>query len=206
MKLPPLSRSTAVSLLLLFALAAVVWWLRGYSGQSTTALPDSWQKLEGCRLVRDHNNDGDSFRVQHGGQVHTFRLYFVDCPEKELRRDNESRLRDQATYFSLPNPEAAAQVGRMAQEYTLQLLNRPFTVQTRWERVYDSRRFYAQVLLRSEDGRDLDLSELLVKNGLARIYTRGAPLPNAISVEKFRRFLRGVESAAKRAGVGAWGR
>ncbi len=44
---------------------------------------EPWHKLEGCRLIPNQWNDGDSFHVLHEGNEFIFRLYFVDAPEAE---------------------------------------------------------------------------------------------------------------------------
>lgn len=47
--------------------------------------PD-WQKLEGCQLIQNEWNDGDSFHVRTAeGTEFIFRLYFVDTPETDSR-------------------------------------------------------------------------------------------------------------------------
>ncbi len=44
-----------------------------------------WTKLQGCTLLANPSNDGDSFHVRHDGKEYIFRLYFVDAPETETR-------------------------------------------------------------------------------------------------------------------------
>jgi endonuclease YncB( thermonuclease family) len=163
-----------------------------------------WVTLSDCHLLPARSNDGDSFLVQHEDKQHTFRLYFVDCPEKEFNNFNQKRLADQAEYFKLLTPQAASQVGQAAAEFTHDLLKRPFTIITKWERVYDSKRFYAQTIVRMEDGTQKDLSELLIKHGYARIFTKGTHLLGHASEADFSKHLRTLEAACKAERRGAW--
>lgn len=167
-------------------------------------LPSGWVKFENCRLLPERSNDGDSFLVGHDGGSDTFRLYFVDCPEKESWHGQTDRLQDQARYFSLPSTEAAALVGRAAEAFTQRLLAKPFTVLTKWERVYDSRRFYAQVIVPTADDGPQDLANLLVREGYARIHTKGTRLPGRMSEEQIKAMLHRLESASKAEHRGAW--
>ena len=75
---------------LLAGCGAVLWLQRAWVSepgwfperqQRGTAL--SWERFAGCRLVAYPPNDGDSFKVDTGTGEHVFRLYFVDCPEKQ---------------------------------------------------------------------------------------------------------------------------
>ena len=203
--------SQALLSLLVAALVAFLLWIKQHSSQDThrsapspASKASKWETLSPCHLVTNHNNDGDSFVVSHEGRTHTFRLYFVDCPETHLRRDNGDRLEDQAHYFQLPSPEAAASVGQAATAFVDALLQRPFTVVTHWERVFDSQRFYAQVIVQTDAGASRDLAELLVEHGYARIFTKGANLPHAVGEGQFKQRLHALESASRAAQKGAW--
>ena len=164
----------------------------------------NWQRFENCHLVNHPTNDGDSFVVEHNGTTTTFRLYFVDCPEKQLRKNNEARLNDQAKYFSLPTPQAASLVGQAAASFSINLLQRPFTVITKWERVFDSQRFYAQILVGGADKSSRDLAEVLVEEGFARIFTKGTQLPGGNSEGEIKQRLHALESASRANRRGAW--
>ena len=155
--------------------------------------------LEGARLVDHGANDGDSFHVRHGGKEFVFRLYFVDCPEKDARRFTE-RLNDQGQYFGGLSEAEVVELGLEAEEFVADLLaHQDFSVTTRWEEVYDSGRYYAFV---SVGGRLL--SELLVERGLARIYTKGTDLPDGEKFRHQREDLRQLEATAKAAKLGGW--
>lgn len=171
----------------------------------TTAPPaaeERFVKLVDARLVEDAGNDGDSFKIVHEGGAQVLRLYFVDCPEKKLYPLVKNRLKDQAAYFGGLSIEQTERLGLEAKGFTEKLLHeKHFTIQTRWERVYDSARSYALVFF--DDGEEL--SEKLVKAGLCRIHTKGTWMPDGRREYDFESHLRGLEHAARAAHRGAWG-
>ena len=159
--------------------------------------------LANARLVEDANNDGDSFKMAHDGGEQVLRLYFVDCPEKRQYKLVEGRLKDQAGYFGGLSIPQTLNVGLEAKTFTeTRLREQRFTVQTRWERVYDSERVYAVVLF--EDGEDL--AAKLVKAGLCRIHTKGTMMPDGQREFDFEARLRALEKEARAAQRGAWGK
>jgi endonuclease YncB( thermonuclease family) len=162
-----------------------------------------FQVILNAQLQPHRDNDGDSFHIAHEGGVHEFRLYFADCPEKRAYAQNADRLADQGRYFGGLSQAQTVAVGQEAAAFTRQLLTtQPFTVHTKWHRVYSSARCYAFVLF--QDGEDL--SAKLVRAGLARIHTGGTTLPDGRSPAQYQHQLRELEAAAKAAGRGAWGR
>jgi endonuclease YncB( thermonuclease family) len=68
--------------------------------------------------------------------------------------------------------------------------------------VFGPSRYYAIVL--TADGRDLN--ELLVSAGLARIYGTQTPLPDGRDSRTYLVELRALESKAKMAKRGGWGK
>ncbi len=193
--------------LLLIAAAAWQFWQHGLtppdaprrSGPAATA----FESLQGARLLRHGSNDGDSFKVEHRGLAHHFRLYFADCAETYLNAQNAERVRDQGRDFGGLDDARTLTLGRDARQFTRALLEAGgFVIHTRWQRVYDSDRFYAFVVF--ADGEDL--SEKLVRAGLARIHTTGTTLPDGRSARQFEAHLRGLEREAQAAGRGAWRR
>lgn len=68
----------------------------------------------------------------------------------------------------------AVKLGEVARAYTARALAQPFTIQTRWRPVFGPRRYYAFVYTANGS----DLAELLVWNGLARIYGTHTPTPD----------------------------
>lgn len=171
-----------------------------------------YTKLTNARWLDREGNDGDSFWVQAGGREFELRLYFVDAPESYLsdRHENQRRrVRDQGEDLGGLAPEQVVKLGNQAKEFTKrQLDGKPFTIYTYWEEVYSSERFYGFVQL--PDGEYLGTK--LVKEGLARIHTKGpgskeqpVPTPTGDSFHKHREMLKVLERQAQAAGKGAWG-
>ncbi|MBK8092115.1 MAG: thermonuclease family protein [Verrucomicrobiaceae bacterium] len=160
------------------------------------------QTLRSPRLVTtDGANDGDSFRIAHEGGEHTFRLYFVDCAEKREYRLVAGRLKDQASYFGgLSIPQTLA-LGQQAREFTEKwLTSGDFQLQTRWEHVFESERYYAYVIC--HDGEHL--GEKLVRAGLARIHGKGSYAPDGSTPNQYELHLKKLEDEARHAHRGAW--
>lgn len=173
------------------------------SKKSVSRSTGGFETLAGCRLHEDRNNDGDSFKLSHGGEVIELRLYFVDAPEKRLHQYNGERLDHQGRYFGGLSREETISIGLKAKEHTERLLiSRPFRVVTRWQPVFESGRHYGFIFF--EDTGE-ELSESLVKEGLARIYTEGTNLPDGRKKADFERHLKQLEAAAKKAKRGGWG-
>ena len=176
---------------------------RGTSTKPKTHAPavKEWERLESCVLAPNRWNDGDSFHVRHGEQDYLFRLYFVDTPEAE--ESLPERTVTQASYFGI-SPAEALIVGQRASAFTkAELGKRPFTIITRWRDALGrskQQRFYAFV---ETGGRDLN--ELLVAQGLARIYGTRVPLPDGRDSRTYLAALGQLELAAKREKRGAWG-
>jgi endonuclease YncB( thermonuclease family) len=156
-----------------------------------------FDRFDGCVLAPDEWTDGDSFRVRlPDGRLETFRLYFVDTTESRTRG---KRSEAQAAYFGLTRA-GAVKLGQEAKAFTGAALQKPFTIQTRWRPVYGSARYYAFVF--TADGSDL--AELLVRNGLARIYGTRTPLPDGRDSRTYLATLAGLEQQAKSARLGGW--
>jgi len=178
--------------------------------ESHTTQTNGWTIHRNCTLVSHPHNDGDSFRVKlPNGSERDFRLYFVDTPESQFKRyrdgnTNAKRIAEQARYFKNLSSERAVEVGKIAKEFTLDLLgDNPFDVITMNEAVYDSDRYYAHIELNFQ-GKRLQLDEILVQQGLARIYTKGEDLADGTPMEQHRDRLRKIEEKAKQQKLGAW--
>ncbi len=179
----------------LWAAAGVLLWLGAWP-----AAGKKWEKLEGCKLAPSSYMDGDSFHVQHGKDTHIFRLYFVDAPETDTTY--KDRLVEQAKYFGVP-VSRITRLGHRAQRMTQQALKPGFTVYTKWA---DARgqssqpRFYALVRAGKQD-----LGELLVQEGLARVYGASEDLPEGRNANSAFDQLRSLETRAKQKRKGVWG-
>ena len=168
-----------------------------------------YRKLNGVVWCDHRSNDGDSFIVSYEGDEFELRLYFVDTPEKYLSEHHQKqrdRVEDQADDFDI-SMEQAVVVGKTARRYVAKLLNaEPFTVYTNWERVYDDNRFHGFVEIPDPDfpDRTAYLCEILVRKGLARIYTRGEDTPDGRYWRDYREHLFRLERIAQQQRIGAW--
>lgn len=160
------------------------------------------QQLDSPRLITTYpSNDGDSFRITHSGGEHTFRLYFIDCPEKRDYSIVADRLKDQASYFGGLSIAQTLRLGREARDFTAHWLSRgPFQVHTRWEQVFDSDRYYAHLIC--SDGQPL--IEKLILAGLARIHGKSTLLLDGRPPTDYESHLKKLESQARSAQRGAW--
>jgi len=194
------------TLALLVAALAVWGWqqwdARGGGAEATVEV------LEGCRWEDHRHNDGDSFRLRLAdGRVEEFRLYFVDAPESAFKsygggRDNHQRIAEQAAVFGV-DPERAVEVGAEAKRRVRErLAGESLRMHTGWDDPFGDRRFHAFVELPGGGW----LHEWLVEEGLARIHTKGAALPDGTSRREQERRLRRREEEARAAGRGGWGR
>jgi competence ComEA-like helix-hairpin-helix protein len=183
-------RSLGAALLL-----GALWVVAASSGRA-----EEWRELKNCRLLPNQANDADSFHVQAGGREYIFRLYFVDAPETDA--SVADRVREQAEYFGI-TADQTQRLGELARAFTREKLRRPFTVRTTMQ---DARgrselpRYFAFV-----EAVDGDLAELLVANGLARVYGAAATPVGLTSPERQWEKLRRLEQRAKAEQVGAWG-
>ena len=165
----------------------------------------TWVTLADARFTDGPANDGDSFVVTHRGGTHTLRLYFVDCCEKRRYDLVRSRIVDQAAYFGGITETQVITLGRRARDRTKELLTtRPARYHTRWERVFDSERFYAHVEVQTESGDWQQLAAVLVAEGLARIHTKPADLPDGTAAVQFTGTLRQLERTARTRRLGGW--
>jgi competence ComEA-like helix-hairpin-helix protein len=166
----------------------------------TASAAEEWRELKNCRLLANQANDADSFHVQASGQEYIFRLYFVDAPETDT--SVPERVTEQAQYFGATS-EQTLRLGELARTFTREKLARPFTVRTAMQ---DARgrselpRYFAFV--QAANG---DLAELLIANGLARVFGAAATPIGLSSPERQWDKLRRLEQRAKAEKVGAWG-
>ena len=178
------------------------WLLLGFAICSfgEIACGGQWLTFTNCRYLPNAANDGDSFHVGAGGREYIFRLYFVDAPETDARIPK--RVEDQAKYFHLTVPQTL-QIGLEAERFTRQKLARPFTVRTcKQDARGRSRRHRYFALVQTENG---DLGEMLVANGLARVYGAAAEAPQMNTPEMEWRKLEQLQRKAKQKRIGGWG-
>ena len=222
-------------LVLLIAVAALVWgldaWKKAHPGPAPRMNPSptsgnpkppespsaaraertgGYEVYRNCRLDPERNNDGDSFEIRlPDGHTEIFRLYFVDTPESEFKeyrdgRSNHERIRQQAGYFGITS-ELSVETGRRAKKFVLErLASQPFTLYTVWDSPYDDQRYHAFIELPAGTTTRF-LDELLVEQGLCRIYTKGADAPDGTPMQQRKDQLRALERKARDRRAGAWG-
>ncbi len=150
--------------------------------------------------MTDSATDGDSFHLRHRGRDYVFRLYFVDAAETNVRFPERNQAQAEAFDLTLTN---TLRLGETAARFTTRFLRRPCTVVTRWENglgAGSQPRFYALVF-----GGRTNLAAELVRQGLARVYGRSAPWPDAAGGVRLWEELHAAEREARRANRGAWG-
>ena len=178
-------------------LAALVLAFAAVSARATVS--GKWEKMEDCVLA-DGYMDGDSFHIRYNNKDVIIRLYFVDTPESD--KTHEERNEDQAGYFGIADTQVVP-LGVKGKKFTQKTLTgRKFTVWTRWEDAMGSsqqQRFFGIVQIGKED-----LGELLVANGLARVYGASTVLPNGNSIDSQFERLRQLERRAKAKRLGGW--
>ena len=168
-----------------------------------------YQVWKNCTMLENRGNDGDSFHIlaPHGREE--IRLYYVDAPESAARsyRDgntNHQRIAQQGAAFGGLNQNETTDVGLAAKGFVKNLLQgKKFTVVTDGERVYNSHRKYAFVIV-DWQGQMRYLHELLVAHGLARIHTKPKTLPDNTAASRQKQKLRKLEIHAKMMHYGAW--
>ncbi|MGJ8644016.1 MAG: thermonuclease family protein [Luteolibacter sp.] len=145
---------------------------------------------QGCTLVSDRGNDGDSFRVKlPEGRTEIIRLYFVDTPESAFKsygggRNNHDRIADQAYDMGGITSEQAVEIGKKAKSFVLEHLSKsPFSIYTEWDSPFNDQRYHAFIET-SYNGKKRFLHEILVEKGYARIHTKGASMPDGTSERK----------------------
>ncbi len=169
-------------------------------------LAKGWERLDGCEFFEGSHSDGDSVTVRRGDKNYVFRLYFVDCVEKNPA--SRARRAAQAQYFDLKTSETTAlRAAYLARNFTTDKLRDPFTVYTRWQAVDPGGDNPAiRAFVETADGKDL--STLLVNEGLAIIRhgnTAVSDHPNGRSSGQIFSDLKKAELEARARKRGAWG-
>lgn len=169
--------------------------------------------LKNCKLTPTEWSDGDSFQIQTpDGTLHTIRLYGADCFEWHVTDETDARrLRAQRRYFGISefggspqaSSDAAKALGKAAADEVATTLKAPFSVHTAFSDARGDgkyKRIYAFVT--TADGEDL--SERLIRLGLARAFGVSRETQTGRSSKEYRAFLQDVELQAAKRGVGAW--
>jgi hypothetical protein len=164
-----------------------------------------WWVLPEPKLVPGRANEPDTLRIRSGPKEDVFVLYFVDAAEIVAARPK--RLKEQSSSFQNPSTDAVLSAGASAMDFVNTLLTKnSFKVYTKWERVPESERYYGFITVELEQGKHLDLGEMLVFKGFAlprghQISGLPAPLPKS---DKYVLQLGKALSQAKAEHAGAW--
>lgn len=181
----------------------------GPSLSSVRLSSNRYQVWENCIMLENRGNDGDSFHIRAPHGREEIRLYYVDAPESAARsyRDgntNHQRIAQQGAAMGGLNQSETTELGVAAKVFVKDLLKgKSFTVVTVGERVYNSHRKYAFVIV-DWKGQLRYLHELLVAHGLARIHTKPKTMPDDTSANRQKQNLRKLEIYAKNMRHGAW--
>ena len=169
--------------------------------------------LKGCKLVPTKWSDGDSFLIRTSkGEEHTLRLYGADCVEWHVTDESDARrLRAQRRYFGISefggSPQAsiasAKGFGEEASEVIASLLSEPFTIHTAYSDARGDGKYKRIYGFVSTSG-GKDLSEELVRLGLARAFGVYRETPTGKSAKEYKAYLADVELQAAKRGVGIW--
>ena len=176
--------------------------LNAQEGPKVTPKSKPWEKLVNVTFKPQKFDDGDSFQctLQDGNEL-ILRLYFVDTPEEE--KVYADRIKDQAEYFGVSEAEVM-KLGHESSAFTKKLLEKPFTVWTRWHKALGrskQERWYCSII--THDGKDL--AKELVRNGYARIYGTKTVTYDGKTSKQFVAELEALEIEAKKEKRGGWG-
>lgn len=164
-----------------------------------------YQVITDTSLMDDPSNDGDTFLVKTPEGARRFSLYYADAVETDGGQPASSQ--EMAANFGFDSEEPLRSLGVEARDFSLNLLKgMPFTVVTRWEEAPEENSFYAFVYLKDPDKGRVDLSQWLVRFGLAMIRPCGRDCPDGTPAEQYVERLKIEENRSRTAGQGAWGR
>ena len=126
-------------------------------------------------LVESSANEADTLRIKHGSEEYVFVLYYVDALETTM--DHPQRVAEQGRWFQATEKDITS-TGQDAALFVAQLLkDNHFNVLTRWERVPNTVRYYAVVMVQQPQG-PVYLADLLVRRGYARVGSVMTELPD----------------------------
>jgi len=170
-----------------------------FNASAIAASEKEWVALNDCQYLESENNDGDSFRVRCGEKEFTARLYYVDTPETKLVYPE--RVREQSVHFGITLDDAL-KIGAAAKERVAALLQKPFTIQTRWANAAGRARETRYYAIVEVDGRSL--AEILISEGLARAKGTKVKTPAGEKASDYMQRLAALEDEARQKKVGAW--
>ena len=155
-------------------------------------------------LVDAGTLEADTLQFRLSDGVPVFSLYFIDA--LEANSQSSEQIADQARFFGKASPEIVVETGKEALAYVTSLLKtKSFHLLTRWERPPSADRYYALILVEYEKGRWTYLSDLLTRQGFARVAGLTTPLPDdKRSLETYLLELKNHTKYAREKRLGIW--
>lgn len=133
--------------------------------------------------------DGDTIDVVIGGNVYRVRLLGVDCPETTVEHNKPYE------YDSITNLTYMTEWGLKAKEFAETVLDHK-TVYVEFDELAGLKGYYGRYLAYVYLENGSDFNAMLLKNGLARVYTEG-------TFKKEREYVQ-YENSAKTNKIGLW--
>lgn len=163
----------------------------------------AYQVITDTALVEDAANDGDTFLIKTPDGAKRFTLYYADAVETDGGEPGTAR--EIAEYFRFDSEEPLRKLGAEARDFSLRLMkNTTFRVVTRWEPVPNDDAFYAFIFLKDSEQGLVDLSQWLVRYGLAMIRPTDRENPDGTSASEYLKRLREEETRSQSEALGAW--
>lgn len=155
-------------------------------------------------FVDSRANEGDTIRLRLGDEENVFVLYFVDA--LEATGSSPQLIADQARWFGGVSQQTVVDYGVEAAGYVASLLKtKPFSLLTRWERVPNSTRYYAMIVVETEPGNRVYLADLLLAKGYGRIHGVMTAMPEgAKPVEDYLQEAKSLAQKAMERRLGVW--
>lgn len=133
--------------------------------------------------------DGDTVDVLINGEIKRIRLLGVDAPEKSPKRNKPNE------YDAITNLSCLSEWGWRAKNFTFKMLHNK-NVYIEFDEIAGLKGYYRRYLAYIYLENGTDFNELLIKNGLARVYKEG-------KFKKERHYIL-LEKQAIRNKVGLW--
>jgi endonuclease YncB( thermonuclease family) len=190
---------------LIVALVAVY----GNAGVDTGVAParpvsERFLAFSNAVFVDSRANEADTLRLRLGDEENVFVLYFVDA--LEATGSSPQLIADQARWFGGVSQQTVVDYGVEAAGFVADLLKtKPFSLLTRWERVPNSTRYYAMVVVETEPGNRVYLADLLLAKGYGRIHGVMTAMPEgAKPVEDYLQDAKSLARKAMERRLGVW--
>jgi endonuclease YncB( thermonuclease family) len=175
-------------------------------GGGTKAVTAQFEVFPRPVLIESRANEADTLRIRVRDEEHIFVLYFVDALEASM--NHPQVVAEQGRYFLNASDKTITDTGAEAAAYVTELLKtHPFHVLTRWERVANTGRYYALIVVETAPGQREYLANLLMKQGFARIGSMVTDLPSDTqTVAEYINQLKKLGREAQDQKLGIWSR